>query len=186
MGRVTGLSDKPSWFLNSIGVGFTGAVTCRSRSIRWLRGIPLYGLATLQALWWDFSIAPWTVALDGAAAETWPTLMFSALLGRREGNFVLAPDARLADGWFDYVHAGALSRWNILRLLPSLAKNGPPRDFPQVRQGRCRAIEITSPVPLAAHIDGEIVARVEHGRLSARIEIVSQRLRAAVFEAGST
>ena len=53
-----------------------------------------------------------------SAASTAPTLMLSLLLGRREGGFVLAPHARLDDGWFDYVHSGALSRWEVLCLLP--------------------------------------------------------------------
>ena len=47
--------------------------------------------------------------------------MFGAFnLGRREGNFVITPDARLADGWFDYIHAADLRRWEMLRFLPGM------------------------------------------------------------------
>jgi diacylglycerol kinase family enzyme len=99
------------------------------------------------------------VTIDNEPTAIWPTLMLSALLGRREGGFVLAPNAVLDDGLFDYIHAGALTRWEILRLLPRLASAGPPNSYPKVRIGRCRRIAVRSPVPLAVHIDGELFAR---------------------------
>jgi diacylglycerol kinase family enzyme len=81
--------------------------------------------------------------------------MMSVLVGKREGGFVLAPKAEIDDGWFDYVHAGELSRFEVLRFLPRLALYGPPDDYPKVRQGRCRHVRLTSEAPLLVHLDGE-------------------------------
>ena len=38
------------------------------------------------------------------------------LVGRREGGFVLAPDAKVDDGWLDFVHAADLSRYDRVLL----------------------------------------------------------------------
>ena len=108
VGRVHGLSPQPAWFINSLGLGFSARVTLESRRIRWLRGTLLYGLAALRVLTRHFECHEWTVALDGRPAEPHPVLMLSLLLGRREGNFLIAPNARMADGLFDYAIAGRL------------------------------------------------------------------------------
>jgi diacylglycerol kinase family enzyme len=111
--------------------------------------------------------------------EPWeaPTLMLSVLLGRREGGFVMAPDARLDDGLFDYLHAGPLSRWEVLRFLPRVALAGPPTNHPKVRQGRCTHIALRSEAPLTVHIDGEFFARPADNVRELDIRILPKRLR---------
>jgi diacylglycerol kinase family enzyme len=103
--------------------------------------------------------------------------MLSVLLGRREGGFVLAPDALLDDGLLDYVHADGLSRWEVLQLLPRLAIAGPPKNDPKVRLGRCQRIKLHSPTPLAVHIDGEFFARPEDNVRELEIWIQPRALR---------
>ena len=146
-------------FVNCLGLGFTGMVTVESRNIKRLQGIALYGLATLRALVFHHACPRTEVTIDDRPPETWPTLMLSVLLGRREGGFVLAPHAVMDDGLFDYVHVGELSRFEVVRLLPRLALAGPPENNPKVRLGRCRRLMLRSPTPLAVHIDGEFFAR---------------------------
>ncbi|MFO0871195.1 MAG: diacylglycerol kinase family protein [Pirellulales bacterium] len=182
VGRVTGLREQEAWFLNSIGLGFSAMVTIESRAIRRLRGTLLYGVATLRAMWKHFAWQPWEVSIDDAPAEPCAALMLSVMNGRREGNFVLAPAAQLSDGRFEYVLAGKLSRWDIIRLLPSLAGRGPPANYPGVSTGPCQRLTVRSPQPIAAHVDGEILARPADVRFSATIELVSHRLQASVLE----
>src|SRR5262249_56334794 len=138
VGRVRDERGRQRYLLCCLGLGLNGAVTLESRRIRRLQGVALYGLATLRALWYRYATPRMTLTLDDAPPWEAPTLMLSVLLGRREGGFVLAPHAQLDDGLFDYVHAGALSRWEVLRFLPLLAVSGPPPEYPKVRQGRCR------------------------------------------------
>ena len=104
VGRVEG-GGKSAFYVNCLGVGFNGAVTLESRKIRWLRGMPLYGLATLKALWRHFGQPLLRVQFDELVRET-PTLALSVNLGSREGSFPLLPNAILDDGWFDAVQAG--------------------------------------------------------------------------------
>jgi diacylglycerol kinase family enzyme len=117
------------------------------------------------------------IRIDEQALWQTPTLMFSVLVGRREGGFVMAPEARLDDGWFDFVHAGALSRWSVLRFLPRVALFGPPANHPQVRLGRCRNIQLRSEAPLIVHVDGEFFCRPEDRIQDLHIELLPAALR---------
>jgi len=176
-------SDKghDCYFVNSIGLGLAGAVTLESRAIGWLQGLPLYGLAALRALWRRFEAPPLTTRYDDGPEEMQRTLLLSLLIGRREGNFVLAPDAKLADGQFDYVQALNMSRWNVLTLLPRLATKGPPQEHSLVRQGRCTRLKVSCPVPLTVHVDGEMYCRPTDHIKQLEMELLPARLRTRVF-----
>jgi diacylglycerol kinase family enzyme len=177
VGRVRSASGKERYFVCCLGLGLNGAVTLESRGIRRLQGLALYGLATLRALWYHYACPELELAFDGQPAVPSPTLMLSVLAGRREGGFLLAPDARLDDGWLDYVHTGELSRWEVLRLLPRLALSGPPRNHPKVRLGRCRHVRVRAQVPLTVHIDGEFFCTPTDNVRDLDIEIIPAGLR---------
>jgi diacylglycerol kinase (ATP) len=142
-------------FVNGMGFGFNGAVTVESRRIKHLRGLALYGLAFLRSVVSHFRCPPTRVRIDAAAEREAPTLGFSLALGRREGNFVVAPHALLDDGLFDYLHVGALTRWDLVRFLPVLALGRTPQ-HPQLWRGRCRRLHVTCAAPLTVHLDGEL------------------------------
>jgi diacylglycerol kinase family enzyme len=171
-------------FVCCLGLGFNGKVTLEARRIKRLQGIALYGLATLRALWYHYACPPLSVAIDDQPAVIMPTLMLSVLVGRREGGFVMAPNAQLDDGLFDYVHTGDLSRLAVLRFLPRLALAGPPQNHPKVHLGRCRRFVLQSPVPLTVHIDGEFFARPEDDVRKLDIQIVPKALRVVTLGAG--
>jgi diacylglycerol kinase family enzyme len=92
---------------------------------------------------------------------------------------VFAPKAEVDDGWLDFVHAGDLSRWEILQFLPRLALFGPPETYPKIRQGRCRRVVLHSETPLIAHTDGEFFCLPEDGVKDLEIDIVPRALRVA-------
>jgi diacylglycerol kinase (ATP) len=174
---ISDASGRQRWFVNCLGLGFNGKVTVEARKIKRVQGLALYGLATLRALWYHYECPPLSVTIDDQPARSIPTLMLSILLGRREGGFVMAPDAKLDDGLFDFVHAGDLSRFEVLRLLPRLAITGPPKDNPKVHQGRCQRFVVHSPVPLVVHIDGEFFARPEDNIRDLDIRLLPRALR---------
>ena len=68
VGCVSG-GGKSAFYVNCLGVGFNGAVTLESRNISWLRGMPLYGLATLKALWRRFDQPRMRVQFDDRVAQ---------------------------------------------------------------------------------------------------------------------
>jgi diacylglycerol kinase family enzyme len=177
VGEVSEPGGRRRYFVCCLGLGLNGAVTLESRRIRRLQGIALYGLATLRALWYHYACPEMTIRIDEGREWTAPTLMLSVLLARREGGFVLAPQAQLDDGLFDYLHAGALSRWEVVRFLPRVALCGPPTNHPKVKQGRCRQMSVRSPAPLTVHIDGEFFCRPEDGVREVDIRLLPRLLQ---------
>jgi diacylglycerol kinase (ATP) len=180
VGRVD-CDGRFAYFVNCLGVGFNGAVTFEARKIGWLRGMPLYGLATLKSLWRHFDQPLLHVRFDHIMREV-PTLALSVNLGQREGNFPVTPAAVLDDGWFDVLQAGPLTRWQALQLLPRLATGTLPDDRSDIWKGRCRNVAIESPSPLRVHVDGEFFCQPEDGVRELRIELLPRKLTVMAAE----
>ncbi len=169
--------DRSRYFVNGLGLGFNGMVTRESRRIAWLQGVALYGLAVLRTICFRYELIPMRLTIDDET-RTASTLALTVALGRREGNFVVAPQAELDDGWFDYLHAGALRRRELFRLLPSLfGGRGLPRDRANLWHGRCRRIRLQAESPLVVHLDGELFCVPEEGVRELEIELLPKSLR---------
>ena len=164
------------FFVCCLGLGFGPCVTVESRRVRWLQGQFLYGFAALRAIWHHWGYLDLTATLDGEPLAAGRTLMISVMLGRREGGFVMAPQARLDDGWFDLVHAGELTRWEAIRLIPSLISSGPPRDHPKLGFHQGRRLLVESKQPLVIHADGEILCRKEDQVHRVEVDLLPLRL----------
>jgi diacylglycerol kinase family enzyme len=170
-------AGRRRWFVNGLGLGFNGLVTMESRRIRRLRGLALYGLAVLSTLWSHYALPSMTVRLDDTERVT-PTLALSLALGRREGNFVLAPDAVLDDGLFDYAHGGPLRRRDLLHMLPRLfLSGGLPHGYPNLWLGRCHRARVHSESALAVHTDGELFCLPSDDVRDLEVELVPGALR---------
>jgi diacylglycerol kinase (ATP) len=177
VGVVRAPGGKSVFFGCCLGIGFNGQVTAESRRIRRLQGVFLYGLAALRALVDHFRAPKMTLQIDDEPAWTTPTLLFSTLVGKREGGFPIAPQAVLDDGLFDLVHVGDLSRAEVVYFLPRLAFLGPPTNYPKIRQSRCKRVKLHSESPLIAHVDGELFCVREDRIQELEIEIVPRALR---------
>jgi diacylglycerol kinase family enzyme len=151
---------KERYFVNGLGIGFNGAVTLESGKVRWLQGVPLYTFALLRALWLHYVFPRMTVQFDGQVRDA-PTLALSVAIGQREGNFLLAPDAKVDDGFFDYLHASRLGALELLRYVPGMISGRLPVNHPALRIGKCRRVTLQSEAPLIAHVDGEMLCRPE-------------------------
>jgi diacylglycerol kinase family enzyme len=112
-----------------------------------------------------------TITIDGSARQV-PTLAFSAAIGQREGSFVLAPKAVIDDGLFDYLHVGALRRWELIRQFPGMLTGDLPKDHPKIWMGRCRYIHVRAEVPLIVHLDGELFSWPKDGLRDLEIRIL--------------
>lgn len=181
-----GVARRPDgrqrYFVNCLGLGFNGAVTREARRIHWLRGVPLYTLALLRALRRHFAAPIMTINLDQQIRRL-PTLSLTVGVGRREGNFLLTPDAVVDDGWLDYLHAGALSRWELIRHIPGMITGRLPTDQLRIRRGRCRHVRVDADKPLTVHLDGEFFCLPEEGVRELEIGIAPGALRACVAAA---
>jgi diacylglycerol kinase (ATP) len=181
VGQIREPGGKERYFVCCLGLGLNGAVTLEARRIKKLQGVFLYGWATIKALWKHYQIPQMKLTIDGQETKM-PTLMASVMIGHREGGFLLAPDAVLDDGLFDFVHAGALSRWQVMKLLPRLAIWGTPKSFPKVWQGRGQSLQLESEKPLICHIDGEFFATPEENIRQVDIRVLEKRLRVQLYE----
>jgi diacylglycerol kinase family enzyme len=177
VGWVKAETGKDRFFVNSLGLGFSGLVSVESRKIQWLQGLPLYGLSFLRTLLFHFECPVMTFGFDGET-RTSPTLSLTLAIGQREGSFVVAREAVMDDGLFDYLQAGGLGRLELLRFMPALAVGGLlPKDHPQIWQGRCREASLQSEAPLTVHLDGEFFALPNHGIRELQIQILPGRLK---------
>jgi diacylglycerol kinase (ATP) len=199
LGRVIvdGDENHPGtrYFDNTMGIGFDGVVTLEARKYKRLRGMALYLPVVLKTVFISFeaprlvieyqeSATPPPQKLGGTAipmAQGGPlrrlertTLMAVVCIGQREGGgFYVAPDAENDDGLFDVLLADNLPRLQILGMLPHIMK-GTHQGKRGVTMLRSRQIAITSPDPLIAHADGEMLCTDAH-----RIEcqVAAQRVR---------
>jgi diacylglycerol kinase family enzyme len=168
--------DRKRFFVNGLGLGFNGAVTMESRRLKRLQGLLLYGTAMLRALYFHFVTPVMTVEFDDNKPRRVPTLALSLALGRREGNFVVAPNAVLDDGLFDYIHAGPLRRRNLLGFVPGLITGRLPT-HPAVWMGRCHRVSVHAESALTVHIDGEFFSLPKDDVRDLEIELLPGRLR---------
>ncbi len=175
VGVVREPGGRQTYFVNNLGIGLTGAVALEAERIR-LRGLSRYMIGLLRTLCYRYHYPLTAVTLDGETRRE-PTLALTLGIGKREGNFVLVPDAQLDDGLFDYVHAGALTRRTLLRLVPAGVAGRLPTDYPGLRLGRCRRASVQSEVPLAAHTDGEFFCRPEQQVRTLEVDLLPGRLR---------
>jgi YegS/Rv2252/BmrU family lipid kinase len=174
VGRVTA-GDRRCFFVNGLGIGFNGAVTFEARRIKGLRGMALYGLAFLKCVIRHFEHPRQSIMTDGREHD-WKTLALTINLGKREGGFLVTPRAILDDGLFDFVHAGPLTRWQALTMLPRMAKGTLPEDNPLIVQGRSRQVRIRSASPLWVHTDGELFFGPDDGVTDMTIEVIPRAL----------
>jgi diacylglycerol kinase family enzyme len=165
------------FFVCCLGLGFGPCVTIESQQVPWLQGQLLYGFAAIRAMWRRWGHLDIRGTLDGVPLATDPTLMISVMIGRREGGFVMAPDSRLDDGWFDCLRAGSLTRREALCLIPSLRSAGPPRGHPKLSSCRGRQLLVESEQALAIHADGEVLCRPEGQVRRVEVELIPRRLR---------
>ena len=182
VGRIRSTDGHSRFFLVCVGIGLNGMVTEESRRIHHLQGVLLYGLATARALWQLDRAPEMAVQLNGGVPLVGPTMLLSVLLAQREGNFLLAPQARLGDGWFNVVHGALTSRWEALRLLPRIALWGLPQVYPGLTRSLCQSVRVSAPQPLVAHADGELFCVGADGVTELEMEILPGRLQVALWE----
>jgi diacylglycerol kinase family enzyme len=175
VGLVKAPDGRQRYFVNTLGLGFSGAVNMESRRVHRLRGLARYCAALIRALVSRFTHPLMKVTVNGQT-RTAPTLSFSVALGQREGSFRLSPHAVLDDGLFDFLHAGRVSRWDLVRFFPDMVRGTLPSDHPFLWQGRCREVELESEAPLTVHIDGEFFCLPEQDVRKLEVEILPGRL----------
>ncbi|WP_067848256.1 YegS/Rv2252/BmrU family lipid kinase [Nocardia lijiangensis] len=156
--------STPMWFATVTGTGFDARVTLRANDMRWPKGRLRYTVAALAEITGGFTV-PYRIELSGIAegavdnpradgvVETDAVMVAVGNTRTYGGGMLICPDAEMDDGLLDLTVVGAVSRLEMLRLLPALSA-GKRIDHPAVAQYRAAAVTLTAPgAPATA--DGE-------------------------------
>ncbi|MGY6553341.1 MAG: diacylglycerol/lipid kinase family protein [Wenzhouxiangella sp.] len=157
-----------AFFINSLGLGFEGAVAARAERFGRVPGGLRYLLAVARELPL-FCCPHLSLDCDGEALDGRQLLVAVGNGQRAGGGFLLNPGARIDDGWLDVCRADDLPLHRLLRILPSVFRGG-HLDFAGVHGGRCRNLHIQSEPPTPVHADGEILT---HSAVSIDISIIA-------------
>lgn len=148
------------YFNNNFGTGLDSQVTLQSQKLKRLQGVLLYGTAAVLALWklkTPMVNLRWQDADGDQQTRTVPISLVSVgNTPRSGGGFQLTPGAQMDDGLLDLGIAEALSRWQLLQLLPK-ALNGAHIGHPAFTLARFSNMQMTTEEPMAVEMDGEVV-----------------------------
>jgi diacylglycerol kinase (ATP) len=154
-------------------------VTLESRQVSRLQGKALYALAVYRAVR-HYRASELVIQYDDEPPTRESILLLSAMLGNREGSFLLAPHARLDDGLFDIVSAAPMTPTQVLGLLPRIALFGLAEHHRHVSRRRCRTLTVEANTPLVAHTDGETLCTSGDDVHKLTVRILPSRLRVKV------
>jgi diacylglycerol kinase (ATP) len=177
----TGALDNPRYFCSVAGVGLDGEVAQRANGLpRWLRGHGGYVLSLAPAI---FTFAPVPVKISTASDDNsgWnsrsdqPTVLAAfANAPLYGGGMKIAPQAKMDDGLLDVCIVGAVGRFRLLRVFPTVY-SGNHLNVPEVQYFQAQRVWVETEHPLDVYADGEYVCRtpVEVGVERAALKVVA-------------
>lgn len=156
---------------NTLGVGFDATINLRSRKIPLVRGFLVYLVAVFQTILLNHDAAHMVIKTDQAEWEQ-ELLMIVLCNGPREGGaFLVAPEARIDDGWLHYASIDNVSRPMMVRLVPEVMRGTHGR-FSSVSLGKFRNLSLRADRPLHIHTDGEVFAGFGTNVRELKVEIL--------------
>lgn len=153
------------YFCCVAGVGFDGEVVQRANRLpRWLRGHGGYLLSVPPTI---FTFAPLPMKVSTGADDNvgWttrsdqPTILAAfANTPVYGGGMKVAPRAKMDDGLLDVCVVGAVDRFRLLRLFPTVY-HGNHLNIPEVSYFHASRVRVEVEHPLDVYADGEYVCR---------------------------
>lgn len=152
---MLGPTTPRRYFLNNCGIGFEAQVNLESRRIQRLQGFFIYLVAVFRALV-RYRQPHVTLRWDGRERSE-RMLLVTVGNGRRAGGgFWLTPFAEVDDGLLEIGMARAMSRLEVLRLLPK-AITGKHIFDPAYSLDRGAHLSVNTDIPVPVHTDGEAI-----------------------------
>jgi len=158
LGSVVFGSADQRYFINSMGVGFTGKVAKAVKGAPWLKGELCYLYALLRVLVGHRALQMnIKITLEDSFLEIHePVFAFSVSNGKIEGGkFRIAPHAELTDGLLDVCILKAISPFGFFRYVFKYL-NGTQINDAKVFYCKAKAVELTLAKPDVMHMDGEV------------------------------
>jgi diacylglycerol kinase (ATP) len=171
---------SPRYFCSVAGVGLDGAVAQRANGLpRWLRGHGGYVLSLAPAVF-TFVPLPMKISTDADDNAGWTTrsdqltvLAAFANAPLYGGGMKIAPRAKMDDGLLDVCIVGAVDRFRLLRLFPTVY-SGNHLNVPEVEYFQAQRVRVATEHPLDVYADGEFVCQtpVDVGLERAALKVV--------------
>jgi len=170
---------NPKYFCSVAGVGLDGEVARRANGLpRWLRANGGYVLSLAPAV---LTFAPLPMKIltgsDNMTSDGWavrsnkPTLLAAfANTTTYGGGMKIAPNARMDDGLLDVCVVGAIDRFRLLGLFPTVY-GGRHLGIKEVLYFHAPRVRVETEHPLDVYADGDYVCRtpievsIEHAAL---------------------
>jgi len=149
------------YWINSLGLGLSSAVTVAIEKYRYLSGMVMYVAGAINVL---FSGLPQYHARlqfeDSTTDEHF--LMLNITNGRVEGGGIpVTPDAVVDDGLLDYTITRKMNGLRLLRFAPAIMFGRHLKHERYFSAGKLKTFSVETEEPLVIHADGEILARPE-------------------------
>jgi len=143
------------YFLNIVGCGFDAAVAERvNRGHRTLRGTAAYIAAVAQTLI-SYRAPNMRITIDGVQSELRAMLCCVANSNSYGGGMLIAPNARIDDGYFDVCILREAGRLEFLLAFPRVFR-GTHVTHPKFSIRRARLVTIETDRPMPVLVDGEV------------------------------
>jgi YegS/Rv2252/BmrU family lipid kinase len=163
-----------AWFFNVAGVGMSGAVARRTNeTTKVFGGKASYLWSTLAvfARWRNTDV---DVSVDGEARHGRMHEVVVANGRYLGGGMMMCPEADPADGVFDVLLIGDITKRDLVQTLPKIYR-GTHLPHPKAELLRGAIVSVDAPQPLPIQLDGE-----QPGTTPVRFELVPRALRLRV------
>jgi diacylglycerol kinase family enzyme len=163
------------YFINTLGIGIDAEIAKEIKSIKYLRGLPLYLLAAIKVLS-KYSPDNYLI-FDGQTTREEKVYLLCAGNGIYEGGgFKMLPDADPSDSKLNICLIRKMSVWNALPVIPKIIK-GTHGNHKMISMWDSKIMNITSKRPFIIHGDGEIF---EENALEATIDLIPNAINIIV------
>lgn len=159
-------------FVSSLGIGFDALVAFKIISIKVLKGLALY-LASVIASLFSYKAPKGTLEIPEHNIKL-NDKFFLFAVGNTEtagGGFKLNPGAKINDGYLNLCFAKDISKWTVLKVLPSAIPGTHIKDK-RVFTYRFKNLTYSTAEKIFLHIDGEAI-ELEEGDKQIHIGIES-------------
>lgn len=160
------------YYLNILGLGFVADVTQTAMKLKVLGNIA-YTLGVLYRTVF-LKTHPLTIEIDGKTLER-DNLFVEISNSRYTADFLMAPNAKIDDGYLDVTLCNKITRRKLLKTFPKIF-TGEHIHAEEIEQFQARSIKVKTGVPKVLTPDGELlgITPIEVDCLEKDIEVFWQ------------
>jgi len=144
-------------FISSLGIGFDASVASKIRTIKYIKGLPLY-LTSVFVTLKEYNAPQSQIKISAAEEVSISDKIFLFTIGNTStagGGFKLNPNARIDDGRLDLCLAKNVSKSTILKVLPK-ALNGTHIFDRHISSFTFKKVIYKTNEKVVIHTDGEV------------------------------